>query len=94
LSFDPGLAARTGGVLGLIMTGVLIVKAQLAVRFPYKRTETWLMLAERDRPPKAVAQSVIGKTLHNVFLEFARYSAIATVLMLAAAFLLGMLKAL
>jgi hypothetical protein len=94
LSFDPSLAARTGGILGLVMTGVLIVKARLAERVPYRRTETWLILAESDRPPPAVVQSLVGAVLRDVFLEFARYTAIAAVLMLLAAILLAIPKAL
>ena len=84
-SYEPHLSARVGGMFSFIVTMTLIFKAVTAPRRPYKSTETWLMLADSERPPPAIAQAVIGSTLRWVFLKYARYAAAATVVLLAAA---------
>jgi hypothetical protein len=86
-SYQPALAARVGGMLSFSVTMGLLVKAALAERQPYRSTETWLMLPEAERPPPAIAQAVIGSVLRRVFLQYARYSASATVLLLLVAVL-------
>jgi hypothetical protein len=91
LSYEPHLSARVGGMLSLIMTGILLVKAMSAVSRPYKRTETWLMLDEVDRPAPSVAQEVIGSVLRDAYLWYARSSALVTVILFAAAVLLSLL---
>jgi hypothetical protein len=92
-SYEPHLSARVGGMFTFIVTLVLILKAFIAPRQPYKSTETWLMLADEDKPPPAVAQTVIGSVLRNVFLQYARYGAGATVVLMSAAVVLGSLTA-
>jgi hypothetical protein len=67
----------------------LVFKGLMAERKPYKSTETWLMLPDEIKPPAAVAQAVIGKILRGVFLQYARYSAAATLVLLAAAVVLA-----
>jgi hypothetical protein len=84
-SHEPHLAARVGGILCLAVTLVLLIKAAAAHRQPYRSTETWLMLAEAERPPPAVAQAVISAVLRRVFLQYARYAALSSILLLAAA---------
>jgi hypothetical protein len=86
-SYQPALAARVGGMLCFAVTVGLLLKAAVAQRKPYRSTETWLMLAEAERPPPAIAQAVIGAVLRRVFLQYASYSASASVLLLAAAVL-------
>ncbi len=89
-SYEPHLAARVGGMLCFAVTLALLYKAATVPRQPYRTTETWLMLAESERPPPAVAQAVIGTVLRRVFLQYARYAASVSVMLLAAAVLLGM----
>jgi hypothetical protein len=88
-SYEPHLSARVGGAFALIMSLVLAVKALLASRTPYKRTETWLILPDQDRPPPHLAQQLIATTLRAVFLYYARYSALLAMLLLASSLLLG-----
>jgi hypothetical protein len=88
-SYEPHLAARTGGMLSFAVTLALVFKALVAERKPYKTTETWLMLADGERPPAGIAQAVIGTTLRWVFLKYARYAALVTVVLLAAAVVLA-----
>lgn len=84
LSFDPALAARIGGAVCLVVTVVLACYAAMAPRRPYKRTEVWLILAKDDRPPADVAQKIIGQTLRQTYLWFARQSAVISLVLLVA----------
>ena len=51
------------------------------------------MLRDEERPPPAVAQSVIGGVLRHVFLQYARVCAVATVVLMGAAVVLGSMTA-
>lgn len=89
-SYEPHLAARAGGLFSFAVTLVLVFKAMMAPRQPYRSTETWIMLPDSERPAPAIAQAVIGTTLRWVFLKYARYAAAVTVVLLAAAVMLAM----
>ena len=59
-------------------------------RANYKKTETWIILAPEDRPPKDTAQTVLSVILRDVYLLHARYSAIAAIALLLAAVALSL----
>lgn len=80
LSFEPLTAARTGGVLTLLMTAVLLIKARHARTQDYRRTEWWLMLDRNQRPPAAYAQWAAATVLRDAYLRFAHYTAGISVL--------------
>jgi hypothetical protein len=92
-SYEPYLAARVGGIFAFMMTLVLVFKGLFAGRVPYKSTETWLMLEDHEKPPAAIAQSVIAAVLRGVFLQYARYSAALSIALLAAAVVLDVATA-
>ena len=79
LCFEPMLAARSGGVLCMVMTLYLLWCAKTAPSRPIRDTEAWLILEEDERPPPAVAQRILGAALREAYLWFARYSAGVTV---------------
>lgn len=81
MSFDPHLAFQAGGTLTLIMSAVLILKAFEARRKNYRHTEMWLYLAEEHRPPKASAQRISSMVLREVYLTFARWTALISITM-------------
>ena len=58
LSFEPRLAFQSGGVLTMLMTGILFLKALEARTKPYRRTEMWLYLPKELRPPAGAAQQL------------------------------------
>ncbi len=89
LSFDPHLAARSGSLLSLLMTGILLLRGFTAPGRPYKRTETWLMLAESERPPAHIAQATIGSVLREAYLWYARSAALVTAALMVTAILLS-----
>jgi hypothetical protein len=89
LSFDPKLSAKCGGALLLLMTTILVFRGLTAPTRPYKRTETWLMLDDADRPPPGSAQQVIGQALRIVYLWYAQCCAGASALLWAVATILS-----
>jgi hypothetical protein len=91
LSYDPQLAARTGGFFSLVMTVILLLMAAKAPTRPYKRTETWLMLSEAERPAAHVAQAAIGSILREVYLWYARSTALVTAALMIAAIVLSVI---
>lgn len=90
---EPKLAFKLGGQLTLLTCFILILKANLAARKPYKHTEVWLMLDQAERPRPEIAQTVISRALRFVFLRFALYSAALSVAMLTASLLLDPARA-
>jgi hypothetical protein len=91
LSYDPGLAARAGGILAMVMTAILLLRAASAPSRPYKRTETWLMLEAAERPSAHIAQQVIGSALREAYFWYARSTAVVTACLLVIALLLPLL---
>ncbi len=75
LSFEFGLAMRTGGVLSLLMLAVLLLKAHGAATQDHRRTETWTLLSKAERPPAETAQWVVGTILRQTYLRFAQLTA-------------------
>jgi len=75
LSFEPHIAFQAGGTLTLVMTGILVFKAQEALTKPYRRTEMWLYLPEELRPPEAAAQKITSALMRETYLTFALWTA-------------------
>ena len=75
LIYDPVQSLRIGGVLSVITSLVLLVKAANAAHRSYRETEVWLMLAPSERPDPAIAQTVLSRILREEYLSFAYYFA-------------------
>ena len=82
LSFEPVLAASSGGALCLFVALILVFYAWRAPQRSYKRTELWLILEKQKRPPAEVAQQVIGEALRETYIRFARQAAIIAFVLL------------
>jgi len=76
LSFDPPLATRTGGLIGLGVVVLLLLYGWRALSRPYLRTEAWIILPKDRRPPAGIAQRVIGRTLRETAYWFAGRAAV------------------
>lgn len=83
LSSDPPVACKLSGILALLTCLVLLLKAQLAPRRPYKHTELWVMLMPQERPQAAIAQQIIGTVLREAYLVFALHAGLAAAGLLA-----------
>jgi predicted membrane metal-binding protein len=81
LSFEPHAAFKAGGMLTLLMTAILMLKAYEARTKSYRRTELWLYLAEEQRPPEAYAQRACSAVLQETYLTFARWTATIAIVM-------------
>jgi hypothetical protein len=91
LSFEPRIAFQSGGVLTMIMTGILFIKALEARTKPYRRTEMWLYLPEELRPPAASAQQLTSVVLRETYLTFALWTSAITIGMWIIALLFSLL---
>jgi hypothetical protein len=81
LSFEPHQAFKAGGMLTLLMTAILILKAYEARTKNHRRTELWLYLSEEQRPPEAYAQRACAAVMQETYLTFARWAATIAVVM-------------
>ena len=90
LTFDPVMALRSGGVLTMIVTVVLLIKARAALRQDVRRTELWIMLDEGKRPAAEYAQWVGATVLRDAYLWFAQYAAGISILLWSLALVLSL----
>jgi hypothetical protein len=91
LSFDARMAFKAGGMLTLLMTLVLLFKANEARTKNYRRMELWLYLPEELRPPEAQAQWASATVMRQTYLIFAKWSAMTAIGMGILALLLPLL---
>ncbi|TCT02222.1 hypothetical protein [Aquabacter spiritensis] len=91
LSFDPRASFEAGGVLTLVLTFVLILKANGASRTNHRRTELWSYLPERARPAEPQAKVMVSLALREAYFTFARLSAALASGLLALSLLLGLI---
>ena len=78
MSFNARLAFQAGGTLTMLMTLILMLKARIALKQDYRKTEMWLYLPKDFRPPEAYAQWASSTVLRDTYLTFALWtSAIA-----------------
>jgi len=81
LSFLPRSAFQAGGFLSMVMTLVLVLKAWEARTKDHRRTEMWLYLPKESRPPQAHAQRTISAVMRETYLQFARWTALLSIVM-------------
>jgi len=81
MSFNPRAVFQSGGILTLMMTFILILKALRASRIPYKRTDMWLLLPENARPPDRFAQWATSTVMREAYFTFARYTALVSIVL-------------
>lgn len=79
LSFLPRSAFQAGGFLSLVMTLVLTLKAREARTKDHRRTEMWLYLPKEKRPPQVIAQRTVSTMMREIYLQFARWTAIISI---------------
>jgi len=91
LSFEPRVAFQAGGTLTLLMTGILIFKAQEALTKSYRKTEMWLYLPKELRPPEASAQQTTSLIMRETYLLFALWTSAIAIGMWALALVLTLM---
>ena len=81
MSFNPRAVFQGGGILTLLMTFILILKARNALTKDYKKTEMWLILPENFRPPERYAQWATATVMRDAYFTFAQYTALISIVM-------------
>jgi len=77
----PDLAMRSGAILFLMATAILMLKAAQAPRRNYRRTEVWILLGKRHDLPEARAQAIFGEILRSTYVRFARMTLSASMVL-------------
>jgi hypothetical protein len=90
MSFDPRAVFKAGGIMTLMMTFILILKARYALTQNYKKTEMWLYLPKDFRPPEAYAQWAASTVLRDAYFTFAQYTALISIVLWIVALLIGL----
>lgn len=70
----PVTAFRFGALLTMLATAILVLRAMLAPRKPYRRTELWALLRKEVTLPDTEAQAVISAALAATYWRFAEYA--------------------
>lgn len=81
MSFLPRSAFQAGGLLSMVMTLVLVLKAREARTKDHRHTEMWLYLPKECRPPQASAQKTISTVMRETYLLFALRTAFISIVM-------------
>lgn len=89
MSADLVVAFKCAGYLALLTCFVLLLKAGLASRRNYRRTELWIMLKPVERPDASVAQQLISAVLRETYLRFAGHAAVISAMFLGCGVLGG-----
>lgn len=79
MSFNPRALFQSGGILTLLMTFILVLKAYRAPAIPYKRTDMWLLLPDDAKPPERFAQWATSTVMREAYFIFARYTAMISI---------------
>ncbi|MCG6121789.1 MAG: hypothetical protein MEP57_03650 [Microvirga sp.] len=70
LAFDPALSLQVGGIFFLLLAVVMDYRARV---YPRKRrireSEVWIMLADDQRPPEALARRLIVPAMQRELRE-------------------------
>lgn len=71
----PFLAFKSGAILTTMLAAILTLRAGLAHRQDFRRTETWILLEKRHSLPAHRAQGVFANVLRDTYRRFAIYAA-------------------
>ena len=62
-------------------SAILLLKAAEAPTRNYRRTEVWLLLGKQHDLPEARAQAIFGEVLRSTYVQFARITAVTSVVL-------------
>lgn len=86
-AFDPAAAFRSGAIMTLMMTGILLLKARYATIQKPRNTEVWIYLDPRSRPRDEEATRRYLSVLREVYARFAFAGLLAACAMFAVSLL-------
>lgn len=85
---QPYNLCRAGGFSALLISLVLLLKALRATGTDYKTTEIWVMLHKSERPPPALAATLVTRERRLALLRWSSRAAWLSALLLGLALLL------
>ena len=91
LAYDYALALRTGAILTLIMSAILLWFGQTAFSRRPERTEAWLLLGKEHRPQTAASVRVFQQVMQDTFYFYSLRAFAIALLFLAGALTLMLL---
>lgn len=69
-AYDYASALRAGAVLSIGLSAVLLWFAKTAHSGRLEKSETWMMLADKDRPANPASRAVLVTVLRDTYLYF------------------------
>jgi hypothetical protein len=91
LSGTPLVAFKAGALLATLLAVALAVKASVASRVSYRRTELWILLDRRHGLPEQAAQRVLSDILQDAYLRYMELAAVAALVLWVIGFVMAML---
>lgn len=91
LAYDYALALRTGAILTLIMSAILLWFGQTAFSRKPERTEAWLLLGKEHRPQSPASLRVFQQVMQDTFYFYSLRAFAIAMLFLATSLLLVLL---
>lgn len=88
LAYDYALALRTGAILTLIMSAILLWFGQTAFSRKPERTEAWLLLGKEHRPQSPASLRVFQQVMQDTFYFYSLRAFAIAMLFLSAALIL------
>lgn len=90
-AFDGILLFRSGGILMIVMALILIWYALTAHHRQPKRSETWILLSEENRPRNEHAVRAFHQVQKEVYGYFAYYAVVAGLALITISVLIDLL---
>lgn len=90
-AFDFALSLKSGAILTLIMSLILLWYAQTAHKRNPRSTETWILLEENRKPQNDNARKAFSLVMKEVYGFYAYYSVMIAIGMFAASVCLNVL---
>ncbi len=69
-AYDYASALRAGALLSIGLSAVLLWFAKTADPGKLEKCETWMLLAEKDRPANPASRAVLATVLRDTYLYF------------------------
>jgi hypothetical protein len=73
---EPFQSIKSGAILTMIVTCVLLLKAGRVTHTSFKKTEVWILLDRQIDLSPEVAQRIITVALRETYLRYALYAAL------------------
>lgn len=91
MAYDIRLSFLFGGTMTTVWTAILLYKAREARTKDYRKTEMWLCMPKRLRPPESYAQWASATVLRDTYLTVALWTSAMAIILWTIALLISVL---